>query len=102
MTSSVYNFLKVRNLIGGDAKSSLDPIYSALSTIGPYAIGVVLLCTIIYGVVFGVKFAKAESSEERSKLQKALINGVIGFVTVLILLIILYAIREPLANWMNE
>lgn len=102
MTSSVYNFLKVRNLIAGDAESSLDPIYSALSTIGPYAIAVVLLCTIIYGVIFGVKFAKAESNEDRSKLQKALINGIIGFVTVLILLIILYAIRKPLANWMNE
>lgn len=92
----------MKNLLGASAESSLDPIYSAITTIGPYAMAVVLLCGIIYGVIFGVKFAKCESSEDKSKLQKALVNGIIGFVTVLLLIIILYAIREPLANWMNS
>lgn len=103
MTNSLFNFLSIINLVGAsDADSSLDPIYKALSTIGPYAISVVLICTIFYGIIFGVKFAKAESGDEKSKLQKALINGLISFITVFILITILYAIREPLAEWMNS
>lgn len=103
MTNSILNFLRIGSLIGAsDAESSLDPIYSALSTIGPYAISVILVCTILYGVIFGVKFAKAETGEEKSKLQKVLINGIIGFLTIFVLITILYAIREPLAEWMNS
>ncbi len=103
MANLIYGFSNVFRLLGkSDAESSLDPIYQALSTIGPYAIGVVLICTILYGIIFGVKFAKAESNEDKAKLQKALINGLIGFITVLILIIILYAIRGPLSEWMNS
>lgn len=102
MTNIVYNFSNTLKLVcANDAENSLDPIYKALSTIGPYAISVLLICAIIYGVIFGVKFAKAESSEDRGKLQKALINGIIGFLTIIVLVIILYAIRGPLAEWMN-
>ncbi len=103
MANLIYGFSNVFRLLGkSDAESSLDPIYQALSTIGPYAISVVLICTILYGIIFGVKFAKAESNEDKAKLQKALINGLIGFITVLILIIILYAIRGPLSEWMNS
>lgn len=103
MANLIYGFSNVFRLLGkSDAESSLDPIYQALSTIGPYAIAVVLICTILYGIIFGVKFAKAESNEDKAKLQKALINGLIGFITVLILIIILYAIRGPLSEWMNS
>lgn len=79
---------------------ALSPIYKALSTIGPYAMGVILSCGLIYGIVLGVKFAKTENSEDRAKLQKALINGIIGFIAVFTLITILYAIREPLSEWM--
>ncbi len=82
------------------AESATTPLYDAISTIGPYAIGVVLVLGLIYGVIIGVKFAKAEDSKERATLQKALINGIIGFITILILVVILYAIREPLNKWM--
>lgn len=103
MANLIYGFSNVFRLLGkSDAESSLDPIYQALSTIGPYAIAVVLICTILYGIIFGVKFAKAEGNEDKAKLQKALINGLIGFITVLILIIILYAIRGPLSEWMNS
>lgn len=103
MANLIYGFSNVFRLLGkSDAESSLDPIYQALSTIGPYAIAVVLICTILYGIIFGVKFAKAESNEDKAKLQKALINGLVGFITVLILIIILYAIRGPLSEWMNS
>lgn len=103
MTNIVYNFSNtLRLLCASDAENSLDPIYKALSTIGPYAISVLLVCAIIYGVIFGVKFAKAEDNETRAKLQKALINGLIGFITIIVLVIILYAIRGPLSEWMNS
>lgn len=103
MANLIYGFSNVFRLLGkSNAESSLDPIYQALSTIGPYAIAVVLICTILYGIIFGVKFAKAEGNEDKAKLQKALINGLIGFITVLILIIILYAIRGPLSEWMNS
>ena len=63
MANLIYGFSNVFRLLGkSDAESSLDPIYQALSTIGPYAISVVLICTILYGIIFGVKFAKAESN----------------------------------------
>lgn len=103
MKSLINGFSNVLKLLGAsDAESSLDPIYQALSTIGPYAIAVILVCTVLYGVIFGVKFAKAESNEDKAKLQKALINGLIGFITVAVLIVILYAIRGPLAEWMNS
>ena len=103
MTNLVYNFSSTLRLLGAsDAEASLDPIYKALSTIGPYAISVLLVCTIIYGIIFGVKFAKAEGSEDRAKLQKALVNGLIGFISIVVLVSILYAIRGPLSEWMNS
>jgi len=98
---NIYNFVSIL-ATGTQGDNSLDPIYDFISTVGPYAIGIVLVLGILYGVILGVRFAKAEDSKERGALQKALINGIIGFVAILVLLIILYAIREPLATWMNS
>lgn len=102
MTNFMYNAFNVVSLLGKTTgENATDPIYKALSTIGPYAISVTLILGILYGVILGVKFAKAESADERSKLQKVLINGIVGFVVVLVLIIILYAIRGPIVDWMN-
>ncbi|MBQ7467134.1 MAG: hypothetical protein IJS74_03585 [Clostridia bacterium] len=95
-------FMNFINLISSDAEGVVDPLYKAIDTIGPYAISIVTLLGVLYGIIIGVKFAKAEEKEERAKLQKVLVNGVIGAVTVLILLVVLYAIREPLVRWMNS
>ena len=95
-------FVSFINLICSDAEGAVDPLYNAITLIGPYAISIVLTLGILYGIIIGVKFAKAEDSDERKKLQKVLVNGVIGAVTVLILLVVLYAIREPLVRWMNS
>lgn len=94
-------FTNFFNLLGA-AESAVDPLYKAITLIGPYAIGIVLTLGVLYGVIVGVKFAKAEGKEERAKLQKVLVNGVVGAVVVLILLVVLYAIREPLVEWMNS
>lgn len=87
---------------GTQGAAAVDPIYNAISTIGPYAMGVVLALGLIYAVILGYKFTQAEGSDEKKTLQKALINGIIGFVTVFILIAILYAIRGPLVDWMNS
>ena len=92
------------NLIGllGDAEAAIDPLYQAVTTIGPYAIGVVLALGLIYAIILGVKFSKATSNDEAKAAQKQLINAIIGVVAVVVLLSILYAIREPLIAWANS
>lgn len=77
-----------------DNTSPASPIYQAISLIGPYAMGAVALLCMLYGIVLGVKMAKAEDAEAKKKIQKTLINFVIGCVSIFVLLIILYAIRD--------
>ena len=101
MLTNICNFISII-AAGSQGANSVDPIYDFIDTVGPYAISIVLVLGLFYGVIMGVKFAKTEKAEERAVLQKALINGVIGFLTVLVLIIVLYAIREPLVDWMNS
>jgi len=76
-----------------DNNSPASPIYEAITLIGPYALGVISLLVMIYGIVLGVKFAKAEDKETRKKLQQTLINFIIGALSIYVLIGILYAIR---------
>ena len=76
-----------------DQNSPASPIYNAITLIGPYALGVITLLCMIYGIMLGVKFAKAEDKEARVKLQKTLINFAIGAISIYVLIGILYAIR---------
>ena len=99
--TSVSNFISLLASGEGQVENSLGPLYDAITLIGPYAIGIAVMLCMFYGIIVGVRFARAEKSEERAALQKVLINGIIGFVAVIILISILYAIREPLARWMN-
>lgn len=80
----------------------LNPIYEGMTLVGPYAIGVVAALSMFYGIFLGVKYAKAENEADKLNAQKTLINFIIGAVTVLILISVLYAIRGPLAAWINE
>lgn len=84
---------------GGD--DVVSPLYDGITLIGPYAISVCLLLSIFWGIFLGVKYAKAEDPSEREKLHKVLVNFVIGAVTVLILIAIIYAIRGPLASFID-
>ena len=80
-------------IFGGNATT---PLYAAIDLLGPYVIGVCLLLSCIYGIVLGVRLAKAEDAEERKKVQKTLTNFLIGAVSVIVLLVVLYAIRDHL------
>lgn len=80
----------------------LNPVYGALTLIGPYVLSVVAVLSIFYGIFLGVKYAKAEDEATKLNMQRTLINFIIGAVTVWILLAVLYAIREPLGAWIDE
>jgi len=86
----------------GDAEAAVDPLYQAVTTIGPYAIGVVLALGLFYAIILGVRMSKAQGNEEVKAIQQQLINAIIGVVAVVVLLSILYAIREPLIEWANS
>lgn len=98
MLSIIKNF---KMLIGASAESAVDPLYDAITTLGPYAIGIIGLLGIIYSVILGVRLSKAESNQEQDAARKQLINAIIGVISVVVLLSILYAIREPLIAWAN-
>ncbi|MBQ9790570.1 MAG: hypothetical protein IJW24_03145 [Clostridia bacterium] len=89
------------NLLG-DAEAAVDPLYEAITAIGPYAISIVLVLGLFYAIILGVKISKAPSNDEVQAAKKQLINAIIGVVAVVILLSILYAIRGPLIDWANS
>lgn len=100
MVPVISNFF---SFLGADqADNALNPIYDAITLIGPYAMAIVVALGMVYGTILGVKMAKAEDAKDRATYQKALVNGVIGFVAMLILIAVLYAIRGPLSDWMNS
>jgi len=94
-------FKNVVNLIM-DAEGAIDPLYQAVTEIGPYAIGIVAVLGLFYAIILGVKFSKANGTDETQAAKKQLINAIIGIVAVIVLLSILYAIREPLIDWANS
>lgn len=93
---SLYSFLA-----GGSGREVLNPIYEGLSLVGPYALSVVAVLSIFYGIFLGVKYAQAEDEATKANMQKTLINFIIGAATVWILLAVLYAIRNPLGDWIT-
>jgi len=92
----------LNNILNAGGAQAVDPLYDAITVLGPYVMGVIAILGILYGIILGVKFAKAEESKDRAALQKALVNGIIGFLSVLVLIVILYAIRGPLVDFMNS
>ena len=97
MRKYLSNFLSI--LLDGEAV--LNPIYEGITVVGPIAISVVLILSMFYGLFLGVKYAKAEKADEKANTQKVLVNFIIGAVIVLILIAVIYAIREPLAEFID-
>ena len=90
------------NIFMADAQDAVDPLYDAVTQLGPYAIAVVAILGMIYALILGVKLSKAENGQEIDAAKKQLINAIIGVVTIVILLSVLYTIREPLIAWANN
>lgn len=84
-----------------DGDEVISPLYDGITLVGPYAISVCLLLSVFWGIFLGVKYANADDASEKEKLHKVLVNFCIGAITVLILICIIYAIREPLARFID-
>lgn len=91
----------IYSFILGSGEDVLDPVYGGFTLIGPYALGVVCALSMFYGVFLAVKYAKSQAEDERANAQKTLINFMIGFGIVILLVCILIAIRQPLADFIN-
>lgn len=96
-----FNQLAMSAFLGADGNTVVSPIYEGLSLIGPWALSIVMVLSIFYGIFLGTKYAKAEDSQSKVSAQKTLINFIIGAVTIWVLIAVLYAIREPLARWID-
>ena len=91
----------IKSFLLSEGDDVVSPLYDGITWIGPYAIAVCLTLSIFWGVFLGVKYAKAEDPGEKENLHKVLVNFCIGAVTVLILIAVIYAIREPLARYID-
>ena len=69
--------------------------------VGPYALGVVFALSLFYGIFLSVKYARCQAEDERLNAQKTLVNFIIGLGIVILLICILFAIRGPLATFIN-
>lgn len=88
--------------LGGSGEGVLNPIYEGLTLVGPYALSIVAVLSVFYGIFLGVKYAQAEDEATKANMQKTLINFVIGAITIWVLLAVLYAIRKPLGQWITS
>ena len=88
--------------LGGSGEGVLNPIYEGLTLVGPYALSIVAVLSVFYGIFLGVKYAQAEDEATKANMQKTLMNFVIGAITIWVLLAVLYAIRKPLGQWITS
>lgn len=92
---------QLKVFILGEGDKVISPIYDGITLVGPYAISVCLLLSVFWGIFLGVKYAKAEDPSEKDNLHKVLVNFCIGAFAVIVLIAIIYAIREPLARFID-
>lgn len=98
----MFNVLsKIKAFIAAEGDKVISPLYDGITLIGPYAISVCLLLSVFWGIFLGVKYTKAEDPSEKDNLHKVLVNFCIGAATVIILIAVIYAIREPLARFID-
>lgn len=98
----MFEFLsQFRAFILSEGDEVVSPLYDGISLVGPYAISVCLLLSVFWGIFLGVKYAKAEDPGEKDNLHKVLVNFCIGAITVIVLIAVIYAIREPLARFID-
>jgi predicted ABC-type exoprotein transport system permease subunit len=93
--------LQIKSFLLKTGDDVISPLYDGITLVGPYAIGVVLLLSTIWGIFLGVKYAKAEDASEKANLHQVLVNFIIGAATILVLISVIYAIRGPLARYID-
>ena len=95
------NISLIYSFILGSGEDVLNPVYEGMRMVGPYALGVVFALSMFYGIFLAVRYAKSQSEDERLNAQKTLVNFLIGLGVVIVLICVLFAIRGPLADFIN-
>ena len=85
-----------------DYNNTVSPIYEFLDTFGPYLLGLLLGVCAIYGIVLGVSYAKAEESKDRDAVKKKMVGAGISLGIIIILVFVLYTMRDTFIDVMNE
>lgn len=85
-----------------DYNSSISPIYEFVDTFGPYILAAVIGLCSIYAIVLMVQYVKAEDASARDAQKKKVINAIISMVVVIVLLAILYGMRDTFVELMND
>ena len=93
--------LQMKSFLLKTGDDVISPLYDGITLVGPYAIGVVLLLSTIWGIFLGVKYAKTDDASEKANLHQVLVNFIIGAAVVLVLISVIYAIRGPLAAYID-
>ena len=95
------SLLNILQLILSNGEKVVSPLYDGITLIGPYAIGACVVLSSLWALFLGVKYAKAEDSGEKANLHKVLVNFCIGALVVFTLILILYAMRGPLVEYIG-
>lgn len=85
-----------------DYNSSISPIYEFIDSWGPYLIAFVFALSSLYAIVLMVQYVKAEDTGARDAQKKKVINAIISMAVVILLLVILYAMRDTVIELMND
>ncbi len=82
--------------------SSVSPLYDFIDTWGPFLIGMVSGLCVIYTVILMVQYIKAEDTSARDAQKKKVVNAVISMAVVIVLIVLLYALRDTFVELMND
>lgn len=85
-----------------DTSGTVSPIYDFLDTFGPALIGILLGVGSLYCIILGVQYAKAEKGDERDVAKKKAVNAAISFGIIIILLVVLYAMRDTFVELLSD
>ena len=85
-----------------ETNSAVSPIYDFLDQFGPLLIGMLLGVGTLYCIILGVNYAKAEKGEERDTAKKKAVNAAISFGVIIILVILLYGLRDTFVKILND
>lgn len=85
-----------------DSSGTVSPIYDFLDTFGPALIGILLGVGSLYCIILGVQYAKAEKGDDRDIAKKKAVNAAISFGVIIILITILYAMRDTFVELLSD
>ena len=90
------------NLTDSGTSGAVSPIYDFIDTFGPVLIGLLLGVGVIYCIILGVQYAKAEKGDERDTAKKKAINAAISFGVIIILIVVLYGMRDTFVKLLSD